>query len=1059
MSSRTSRLSLSVLLALGLCILFATTIALAQGPDDPDRAESPRRARELPPITKENVANFSLEELLDPANWEQLSLRERSIVERAAEAGLLEHAAQDQAQVLSPGVDLGLYIWDESTTVYNPSYEPESYFLYEIWLYNWGQDDATGVRLTYTPPVSALVSGSYNDRALPYSQNGELAWNVGSVESGGDRYFYVEMQVIPTATIGTDLVSTASVTCTQVTTPVLETETDTVAGFNLNVDKYLLRSSPGYMSSSRVTTDSLLTYLIQVENQSVISDGLNVIVTDTLPADATFVGASSGGVYSPTAHEVIWNVGTLGKMQTKSFIVRVQTPVTVGLPLYNYVEASTSIPEARLWDNDSSWYVTTTALEPNVELDQSSYWDIDPAPGTEIGFNVQVETGEGYERQVPLENVVVTQRLEGELTYAGSRVRDWYGEARPATTTVATSGDGMTITWNLGTIPNDPDKILNRLTIDVRARIFPEASAGDLVTATAMVTTTTQPESSIYDNDDQTVVTIIPAYPDLWLSSKSGCASPYAGGWCVYDLWVDNVGTVPITDAVLIDYLPRGLTAFGGGSYDDYSPVVGDAQWGPGTLAFSTQVVTWTLNPIPPDGSAHVELFVRVSDALTVGHVLTNTAVVTRTTILADATPGDNKFTHVTTVVAKPQVTTAELDVYKDDSSPYAFEMLHRPGDAVAYGVSLYNDSSLVAENTVLTDAVLFHATLVTATADEGIDPVIAGNVATWGAGDRSKGDGFYVDVSARIDPGLSAGQAFANLAWASTTTPESYTDDNYQLEYNMIGIPPQEPDVTVDKYLYGCRAPGGVVEFEIDVWNERAITATNVAVTDTLPVGLSAESGQQVVLSLGDMAPDAWYTRYFTATVSPALAPGTLLVNTVQVTAENEDLSDTYNNTDRYRFHVLGSPYADLAVRKEHVDQVIESDSATDWYIPLAYRGRLFDYEIHVDNWSGCPAEDVVLVDILPDGMNFVSASPAPSIRSGQVITWNLGTIPWWGYEHIQITVRPDTNVPAGTFLRNRAYVSSSTYDPNPADNAVTFITGINERAFTYLPLVLRDS
>ena len=45
------------------------------------------------------------------------------------------------------------------------------------------------------------------------------------------------------------------------------------------------------------------------------------------------------------------------------------------------------------------------------------------------------------------------------------------------------------------------------------------------------------------------------------------------------------------------------------------------------------KVVSWKLNPIPPGGSTYVELFVRVSDALTVGYALTNTALVTRTTI------------------------------------------------------------------------------------------------------------------------------------------------------------------------------------------------------------------------------------------------------------------------------------------------------------------------------------------------------------------------------------------------------------------------------------------
>jgi uncharacterized repeat protein (TIGR01451 family) len=1068
MNKRIARMTLAFLLALGLTLVFTLSIALAQGPDGPD---GPLAERPLLRITRQNVADFTVEELKAPAIWERLSPRERWIVHEAIEAGVVEQAQPQEAAVLAPGVNLQLYIFETGTGGYDPSYEPGSYALHGVYLYNSGDDDASGVHLTYTPPASVTVSASFNNRGIPYAQNGSLAWNVGDVESGGYRYFYVETQVYPTATVGTNLLSTASVTCTQVMTPVQETETDQVSSLNLYVDKEIIQTSPGLLTWwGEVKTDDEITYRIQVENESVITDALDVVVTDTLDANLTFVSASSGGVYSPTAHTVVWDAGALGKGQTRSFLVTVRTPVTLALSLNNTAQASTSTPETYLSDNSSSYMANTAPLLPNVGVLQYPNRSSAP-PGGEVAFDIYVYNGTslyGSVQQVPVEDVVVTGTLEGGLEYVSSRVRSGNDRDRPALPTVTTAGDITTVTWDLGTLPNDPNWNLNLVSIDLLTRVPAGASGGDAFTATTAVTSTTQPESNALDNVGQDTITVETPYPDLGVG-KYGCDSPRPGGWCVYDLQVRNNGNVPITDAVLIDYLPVGLSVLGGGAGDDYDPAVGDAAWGPGTLSFGAQVVTWTLKPIPPDGYVGVELFVRVSDALTVGHVLTNTAVVTRTTIISDENPGDNRVAHPARVVAD-----AALDVDKwtwwDWGAGWP-----QPGDIVQYAVNLENESSVIAENTVLTDSILVHASLITATADEGIAPVVAGNAATWDAGDYGgyPEPDFY--VTAQVDPSLEAGQTFANLAWASTTTPDSYADDNYDLEYDTVPIPSQRPDVDVYKSIAGCRAPGGVVEISISIDNMRDITATNVVVTDTLPDGLiyggissggtPTVTGQNLVWNLGDMRPYGYTSIYMTATISATLDHGTVLTNTVRATADNEDVGDQHDNVDHHRFQLLDFVYADVAVGKGQDDEIIRAGSLSDWYIPLARRGQPFDYEIWVSNNHpngvayGCPAGNVVLRDVLPDGMSFVSASPTPTVRSGQVITWTLGTLAHDGIRSIRVTVRPDSDVAAGEFLRNQVYASSSTYDPDPSNNTFVFVTGINEGAFVYLPIVLRNN
>ena len=79
-----------------------------------------------------------------------------------------------------------------------------------------------------------------------------------------------------------------------------------------------------------------LTYTLTVANLSSVSDDTNVVITDTLPGDVTFVSGSNGGVYSPAAHRVTWLVPTLMAQSriTLTLVVTVGAPGgTVILPL------------------------------------------------------------------------------------------------------------------------------------------------------------------------------------------------------------------------------------------------------------------------------------------------------------------------------------------------------------------------------------------------------------------------------------------------------------------------------------------------------------------------------------------------------------------------------------------------------------------------------------------------------------------------------------------------------------------------------------------------------
>ena len=92
-------------------------------------------------------------------------------------------------------------------------------------------------------------------------------------------------------------------------------------------------------------------------------------------------------------------------------------------------------------------------------------------------------------------------------------------------------------------------------------------------------------------------------------------------------------------------------------------------------------------------------------------------------------------------------------------------------------------------------------------------------------------------------------------------------------------------------------------------------------------------------------------------------------------------------------------------------------------WNQPLSYA-------VSVTNHGPFPAQNVTVVDTLPAGADFVSAS-AGCLEDGGVVTCSLGTLAVGETANLSITIL----APPGN-IRNQAVVSALNPDPNPEDN-----------------------
>jgi uncharacterized repeat protein (TIGR01451 family) len=248
----------------------------------------------------------------------------------------------------------------------------------------------------------------------------------------------------------------------------------------------------------------------------------------------------------------------------------------------------------------------------------------------------------------------------------------------------------------------------------------------------------------------------------------------------------------------------------------------------------------------------------------------------------------------------------------------------------------------------------------------------------------------------------------------------------------------PNTADLSVTKSSSPNPATVGQnLTYTITAANAGPDTATNVTVTDPLPLGVtlvSATSSQgtcsgtlSITCNLGSITAGA------SATVSIVILPqvaGTL-VNSATASSSTSDPTPG-NNTGSTSTTVNpagGGSSADLSVNGSAAPSP-------------ATVGSQLNYSIQVANAGPNGAGDVVVTDILPAGVTFVSAGPSQGSCSGtSTVVCDLGTLANGATASVAIAVVPT----APGILIDTASVEGSVPDPNPGNNTITFSTTVN--------------
>jgi uncharacterized repeat protein (TIGR01451 family) len=289
-------------------------------------------------------------------------------------------------------------------------------------------------------------------------------------------------------------------------------------------------------------------------------------------------------------------------------------------------------------------------------------------------------------------------------------------------------------------------------------------------------------------------------------------------------------------------------------------------------------------------------------------------------------------------------------------------------GDTVNYTIVVNNPSQVAATNVVVTDNVPNGIQYVSSTPAAQA----SGNSLTWSLGSLAAG------ASATINVTCKATQigTFENCA-------------EVKADYGLSGrscckTVITAPKLALDKKCTAAITPCDPIEYVITVRNTGDGVAKNVKVTDQLPAGITTSDGQtSVVSNVGDLGPGATKEIRFTAKATK---------------------SGRYDN--RATATADGGLTAEAACTTVVTTPVLKVTKTSP--TGTRYIGRPADFNISVQNTGDAPVRDTRLVDTLPGGLEFISASDGGA-ASGGTVTWNLGTIEPGGTKSVKLTVKPN--------------------------------------------------
>ena len=636
----------------------------------------------------------------------------------------------------------------------------------------------------------------------------------------------------------------------------------------------------------------------------------------------------------------------------------------------NAATVSSNVNDPSTGNNSAS---AQTTVNPSADLAVTKTDSPDPvAQGTELTYTVGVSNAGPSSAT----GITLTDTLPAGVTF------------NSATTTQGSCSQASgTVTCSLGTLANTGSAT-------VTIKVTPQ-SVATLTNQASVTSLTGDPNTT---NNGASAQTTVNASANLSLTKSDAPDPVLVGQPLTYTLTTQNAGPSSAPSVQLTDTLPAGVT------FTSATPSQGTCSQASGT-------VTCALGTIANGGTATVTIVVAPQSQGSI----TNTASVSSSA--TDVNLANNSASAATLVDP-----VADLVVTKSDSPDPALV-----GQPLTYTVGIQNSGPSSAPSVSMSDTLPAGVTFNSAVPSQGSCSQSAGTV-TCPLGTIANGASASIQIT--VTP-QSTG-SITNTASASSTISDPNNANNSASAATLV-------DPSADLSLTKGDSPDPVLQgseltYNLTVANAGPSSATSVVVTDTLPSGVTYNSGLAsqgscvnssgtVSCSLGTIASGANATIQIKVT-PPATGQ---ITNQASVASAVSDPSAA-NNTAGAVTNV--DPIADLSLTK--------SDSPD----PVA-SGQPLTYTLGIQNSGPSSAADVTVTDTLPGGVTYNSANPSQGTcsQASGTVTCNLGSLANGASASVEIVVTPS----AGGSITNQASVSATTADPALVNNAASAVTTVD--------------
>jgi len=428
------------------------------------------------------------------------------------------------------------------------------------------------------------------------------------------------------------------------------------------------------------------------------------------------------------------------------------------------------------------------------------------------------------------------------------------------------------------------------------------------------------------------------------------------------------------------DLLPGGLGFVSAtpslGTYDS-----GGGVWTVGTVAGGTNV-TLTITATVVSSSAQ-----------------TNTASVSHSDQF-DPNAGNNSASATET----PQ--HADLQVAKTVSNATP-----NVGDTITFTVTVTNLGPDTAANVELTDLLPTGLTFLTATASQGS---YANTTGIWAVGAVVPGTPQTLQIQARV-VSPAAQTNTATISHADQFDPDTTNNSASATESA------QQANLNLNKTVSNATPNvGDTITYTLTLTNNGPNAATNVSVTDALPAGLTllnaiaspgSYDSNSGVWTVGNLANGAIATLTLTVQVDTPASKNNIAV--AGATQFDPDPADNTSNA------VIAPAHADVAISKTVSN-------------PKPNVGDVITFTVQTTNHGPGDATGVIVHDLLPAGLTFVSATPSQGTYVSGTGDWSVGTLANGATATLTIRATVVSPAPATNF----ASVVADPFDPNHGNN-----------------------